>query len=432
MNIIQSLKIKTFSIKLQLILMIALGIFLPILLLIVFSGIKFKTLAETAAKNKSFAAAQQYSNKIQGNLNSLFSSVNNLAITYESLIKLKKSSWLSVNEIHEISEKFLSSNPTVVSVYTILSPGRIDSSKTNRNSNLIFLGNDNIDGKITEYDNWDYQFKSSVEDTLEKGKGFMLLPPYVDNTIGSKPMLIISYGKRLDIDNRFSGLVGIDISINWIQEFISGIDLFNKKAHITIVSNTGIINGDNKDNSLIGKNIREALKSFTIESKHLMSGSESELKYNGNYIFYVPIKFDNLGEPWHIRILVPEQEILNDANKELYIRILYFVIVTFLILFVSYFYFNRLSGRISTLAASAKLVAKGNLSVEIKSVGNDELTALGDSLQSIVTRFSNILNGIKNSLDQLKISTEELSKTSDTLHEGASGQASSTEQVSAA
>ncbi len=416
----------------QLTTIIALGIFLPMLILILVSGLKFRELSENAAKSEAISSAQRYANNIQDNLNQVFASINNYADTYESLMKIKDSKLFTIEEIHEIQKEFLVTNEMGLSVYVILVPGSIiDTSGKRLNEHLMLLANDRVNILLSNYESWDYHFKSNVEDSLKKGDGYMLLPPYIENSIGGKSMLVFSYAHGIQSNGKFKGLVGIDISIGWIQEFISKIDLFNKKAHISIISNTGIINADNKNDSLIGKNVKDVLKSYQHESLRLMDSTISDVKNNGEYIFYVPIKFNKLKSSWHIRISVPEEEILKTANKELIIRIIIIALITIFAIILSYFYLNKLTNRISKLAYFAKLVSKGKLNLDFESSGKDEITELSNSLQDIVTRFSNIIKSLKNSLDQLKISTGDLSKTSIRLYEGASEQASSTEEVSA-
>ncbi len=426
-----SFKIRTFSLKMQLILLIVFGVFLPILILIIFSGLKYKEITEESSKNKAYSVAGYYANDIEKNLNEVFSTINSISTTFESLIKLKKSNWLTINEIHKIQESVLLSSNSGISVYTILWPGMIDSASGSLNKNLILLGNDKINEKLQIYDDWNYSFKSNIEDTLKKGNGYMIIPPYTDSSIDSGKVLIISYGKAITINNQFAGLVGMDIKIQGIQELISKNELFNGKARISIISSTGIINGDSKSDTLLGKNVRDVLASYSQERSMINNPQEAGKLLDGKYIYYVPVNFNRLNKLWYIRLEIPEKVILEDAQKGRNIIIFIFSIIIFLILILSLYYFNKLTGRISKLASSARLIAEGNLNIEISTDGQDELTDLGNSLIEIVTRFSNIIDGIKIMLEQLQNSTEDLTKTSVKLYEGATEQASSTEQVSA-
>jgi len=426
-----SFKIRTFSLKMQLILLIVFGVFLPILILIIFSGLKYKEITEESSKNKAYSVAGYYANDIEKNLNEVFSTINSISTTFESLIKLKKSNWLTINEIHKIQESVLLSSNSGISVYTILWPGMIDSASGSLNKNLILLGNDKINEKLQIYDDWNYSFKSNIEDTLKKGNGYMIIPPYTDSSIDSGKVLIISYGKAITINNQFAGLVGMDIKIQGIQELISKNEFFNGKARISIISSTGIINGDSKSDTLLGKNVRDVLASYSQERSMINNPQEAGKLLDGKYIYYVPVNFNRLNKLWYIRLEIPEKVILEDAQKGRNIIIFIFSIIIFLILILSLYYFNKLTGRISKLASSARLIAEGNLNIEISTDGQDELTDLGNSLIEIVTRFSNIIDGIKIMLEQLQNSTEDLTKTSVKLYEGATEQASSTEQVSA-
>jgi len=425
--------INKFSIKLQLTAVVAFSIFLPMIVLVFISGNKFRELSENAAKSEAISSAQQYAINIQGTLNQVFAAVNTYAETYIALMKNNGHSSYSINEIHEIQKQFLITNPMGISVYTILKPGTIIDTITNQlNERLVILANDHVNDEFSLFDNWDYRFKSNVEDTLKIGKGYMLLPPYIDKTIGGKSVLLITYARAFESKGIFKGLVGIDISINWIQDFISKINIFNNNAQISIISNTGVINADNKNSSLVGKNVKEVLGSFLKENEKLMGSTVAQVKVDKNYIFYVPIQFNNLKSSWHIRIVVPEDEILKSAQKEFIYRTLIVILITVFALTISFFYFNQLTIRLSRIANSAKRIAEGNIDAEIRTDGNDEISDLGSSLQSVSLRFSNIISNLKHTLDLLAISAEDLSKTATLLFEGSSKQASSTEQVSSA
>jgi methyl-accepting chemotaxis protein len=147
--------------------------------------------------------------------------------------------------------------------------------------------------------------------------------------------------------------------------------------------------------------------------------------------FTSQLRLNKLKDGWHIRIQVPESEIIGDAQEALIIRIGIAVAISIISLLITYFYFNKLVARIRKLAAAAKRMAKGNLFIDFQTVGNDEITELGKSLQSIITRFSEIITGVKTTMEQFRESGNALSTTAVKLSEGASEQASSTQEVSA-
>ena len=419
------------SIKTTILLIILLGVLFPILILIVVSGMQYKRQSEEIAKNKALAIANEYANNIENKLNELFTAVNTFADIQSSMILDNgeldyTSEQISLNQI-----KILKQNPQSLALYSIYLNGRIKNPNTGElNETLALLGNTQYKNKISPLIKWNYSFKSNVPDTLRKGNGYMLIPPYFD-VYENDTLLMITYGHEIKYSNEIVGLVGSDIAIDWIQDIITATEIFNNKGEISIISDRGIINADSKSKTNIGKHIGEILPGIDKEKEALFSSVENNIQLDEEYIFYVPIEFAKLIGIWHVRIAVPEDEIISKALTNLRIRIVIAIIIALISLAITYFYFNKLVARIRKLGAAAKRMAKGNLFIDFETVGNDEITDLGKSLQAIITRFNEIISSVKATMEQFRESGNALSSTAVKLSEGASEQASSTQEVSA-
>lgn len=133
--------------------------------------------------------------------------------------------------------------------------------------------------------------------------------------------------------------------------------------------------------------------------------------------------------PMLLMVFISDFQYKNEHS--LLLRIVIAIIIAFVSTAVIYFYFNTITTRITKFAQAAKRMAKGNLFVDFSIQGNDEITELGESIQSVITRFGEIINGLKTNMDQLQQASKALGVTAAKLSEGASEQASSTEEVSA-
>jgi len=423
--------IKKNSIKATLLLVILLGILLPILVLVVISGTQFKRQSEEIAISKAIAIADEYSNNIEKVFNEVFSLANVYADIQTSMVKDNGQVNISYEELLKNQIEILKRNEHALAFYGIYHKGHIIDINTGElNETQALIGNTNYKGKISTLVIWDYSYKSNVPDSVKKGNGYALLPPYKD-VYDNDTLRMISYLHEIKKGNEIIGVAGVDISIDWIQTFITESEIFNKKASVKIVSNRGIINADNKDKSKVGKIINNELKNFELESEMLFASEAGSKIIDDSYIFYEPIKFNKLKDDWHIRIEVPKSEIVGGAQKALIIRIIIAIIIALVSLAITYFYFNKIVARIRKLAAAAKRMAKGNLYIDFETVGNDEITDLGKSLQAIITRFNEIITSVKATMEQVKASGNALSNTADKLSEGSSEQASSTQEVSA-
>ena len=424
-------KTKKGSIKKNLLIVIIFGIVVPFIALIIISSVKFNSLSTTIANKKAFASANEYTHNIKDQLNKMFSAIDVFADMQTSLVTNEGISGLQVAEIHKIQKRILNKNKQASDIYTNFLPGRIELPETGSlNENLVLFGDILHKGKFSPFDYFDYHFKSNIIDTLKQGGGYFTLPPYFD-VINGDSIYMITYGHEIKFNNEIIGLSGIDISIDWIQEFISNASLFNNSAAISIITEKGIVVADNKDQSNISKTINLVYADSENDLKFLNSTKQENILENGFFKYYVPIKFNSLKTPWHIRVAAPADIVLKENFANLLKRVLLAVVILSIAVLITYLYTYKLTNRISALAKIANRIAKGNLKVVFVDKGNDELRELSDSLQSMISRFSNIISSIKKTTGQLYNSGSDLSNVAIKLSEGASEQASSTEEVSA-
>jgi methyl-accepting chemotaxis protein len=418
------------SIKRHMFKIILLGVLLPILVLVIVSGIKFNNYAKEIATQKALANANEYARDIYEKFNDAFAAVDNFAEIQSTLFTNEGVSGLSVSEIHKINRKIISKNKHVLDVYNNYFPGRIVLSETGAlNENLVLFGDALVNDKFVSLHYLEYHFKSNIKDTLKQGDGYFLLPPYYD-VIDGDSILMVTYGHAIMFQGEIVGLTGTDFSINWIQDYIKNKSLFDNSAKISIITGKGVIIGDNKDESLIGKNVKQ-LSSNKSDLEFLNLKTEKVFVENGYFNFIVPVVFKTLKQPLYIKIFVPVKSVIKESIYELYKRVAFAMVILLIALFVTYYYSKNLIYRISNLATITRRISKGYLNVEFKDTGNDEIRALNDSLKDMIERFANIMGSIKATTDKLYSSSTDLSEVAIKLSEGASEQASSTEEVSA-
>jgi len=419
------------SIKKSFLTVIIIGIVLPIIALITISSIKFNDLSITIANEKALTHANLYARNIENKLNKVFSAIDVFADLQTSLLTEGGISSLQMSDINKIQKEILSKNKDALEIYTIFLPGRIINPQTNSlNKNLVLFGGMLYKGLFSPFEYFDYHFKSNIIDTIKKGGGYFILPPYYDEIKGDS-IYMITYGHEIKFNDETIGLAGVDITIDWIQDLVLNSSIFDRSADISIVTGNGIVVASSKDRGYIGQNINSVYANAGSDIDLLNLGEQKNTLENGYFKFFVPIKFNTLKTPWHIRISIPESVVLKESFVNLIKRILVAITILSIAVFITFFYTNKLINRISILAKIANRIAKGNLKVEFEDQGDDEIRELSDSLQSMINRFSNIISSIKKTTGQLYNSGNDLSNVAIKLSKGASEQASSTEEVSA-
>jgi len=384
--------------------------------------------AITAAKNEAENSALNYSASIGHDLGQTFKALNTFTDVFTSNVDNNDIISFNLEQIEAMAPVFLKDNENLTSVHlTVLPKHFIDPETKQLKDSIFYLSVENVNGKFNFRPYWQTELLFDVFGYLKQHDGYILTEPYIA-PYNNKETLMISYGKAIYSKERMVGAMGIDITIDWIQNYISGLKLFDGEAQIFIVSDGGVINGDNKNKDNVGKNIKDVVAGY--DKKEPFKNEKTVLNEDGYYKFTVPVKFDKVDKSWYVVIKVDEGLVLKDTYWVLGIRIALVSLLLIIALVVAYLYTNKIMTRIFKLSEIAQKVAKGNLNVSFEVIGTDEIEKLSLSLQTMVDKFFEIIKNIKKTSEDLYISSNTLSETAILLSQGASEQASSTEEVS--
>ena len=418
------------SIKKKLLLILSLGIFIPMAIVMVLSAKKIIGYSIDTAKSQALAQANEYRNDIKEKLNQVFIAANTLTDVYNSSFDKNGELKLSVESIHQIQEKFLLANTDALAVYVDLTPGKIIIPPGRLNENLVMIANVNKNNGFVLLDNWNYEFKSDVFTKLRENNGMLLSDPYED-VIDGKKYLIVSYGKAIKNKGELVGVLGVDFAIDRVQDLVLGTTLFDGMVDICIVSDNGTIVAHNRDESLVGTSIHDLDNRSENELNYCTSTEQHIVQENDDFLFYIPIQFEETGFVWHVRLSVPQKTIIKDSISTLIYRIILAVVLILITTVIVIVPLNKIIRRIIRLSDVAQKVSGGSFDVEFEVGGNDEIRILADSLQLMIDKFRGIIGNVKKTTEELYKAGGQLSNVAIKLSEGASEQASSTEEVSA-
>ena len=223
---------------------------------------------------------------------------------------------------------------------------------------------------------------------------------YSDNTNDS--LLAISTVVRLEVDDRFAGVIGADMSVTAFQG-ISELDyydnayaiLLSSKGRITAYKDPGFFNipmdslsiFSNKNNNVKSRIQQGKSVDYTIMDHSL--GEEV-------YVFMAPIPIGRTDSYWTVCTVVPIEEIMapytTTFSTTIVVVIISLLVLTFSILYISYSITNPL--RKSTKLLEELAEGKLDSSKKLKENGTDELSQISRSLNRLLdslqlkTRFA--------------------------------------------
>ncbi|EIC22736.1 SpoIIE family protein phosphatase [Thiorhodovibrio frisius] len=216
--------------------------------------------------------------------------------------------------------------------------------------------------------------------------------PYYD-TVGSKSLMVtysVPFYRADKGGTHFAGVVTADITLDWLQEMMSGFKLY-QTGYTLILSASG---------TFIYHPVQQLVSNETIFSlaDRLQSEELTEIGRNmiagktdfivrpsfrdkkESFLFYMPLPIGG----WSLGFLFPTNEVLTHVHEltrnTLLIGLAGFVVLTLAVLWIS----RRITQPIRTLSDGALEIAGGNLYATLPSAqSKDEVGQLTDSLNTM-------------------------------------------------
>ncbi|MFZ5969757.1 MAG: methyl-accepting chemotaxis protein [Bacillota bacterium] len=148
-------------------------------------------------------------------------------------------------------------------------------------------------------------------------KSEVILDPYFYE-VGGNQVLLTSLVVPIINDNQFLGVVGVDIALSALQEMIMDIKPY-ETGHASLISNNGTYVahpnseklGQNVEDTGVMKKALEAIKN----GQTYTADDYSQTLQDNVYRVFVPITIGKTKTPWSISIVIPEEKIVEEANK---------------------------------------------------------------------------------------------------------------------
>ncbi|MFW5963062.1 MAG: methyl-accepting chemotaxis protein [Bacteroidota bacterium] len=426
------------SIKQKLGIVVGVGLVVLAGILITYSSVETRKRALNDAQQIAAEAARNYAGKVKAELETGLSEARALAYSF-SAVKADNSADLSRKDVNSMLQAFLKKNPDFLGVYTGWEPDAFDGD----DSSFVDQPGHDETGRFIPYWVRDAKGQISLEplaDYQNQGAGDyyqlpkqkkqeVILDPFY-YTIGGNDVLLVSLVVPVMENSRFFGIAGIDYSIDFMQQLVEEHDLYNGNAELEIVSNNGKFVANSTDSKLLGKNIKEVNNKNETQLQALESGNQLIESDDENLKVFVPIELGETGTPWQVSITVPNDLIVNEANELMRTQIVIGGILTVIGVIVLVFFVGKMVSPLKELQKVATKVSEGDLNVHSDIKQNDEIGALGESINQMVLKLRDIVESIKAGAKNISSASEQVSSSSQQLSQGANEQASSTEEVS--
>lgn len=293
-------------------------------------------MAKTSAYQIAVETASKNSNYVRAELDVAVDTVRTLSYTFQAM---KLSNNVNRETMDNILINVLKDNPKFIATWTLWEPNALDGRDTE------YIGKAGYDktGRFIPYwsrQNGEVHREPLVNYEMQGAGDYYLIPkksmretviePYV-YPIGGKEVWVTSVVVPLIVEGEFTGVVGIDISLDTIKTMVSEIKPLGT-GYAGLISNKGMYVA-HRDISQIGKIVEDN------QSKEMISlGKTHTMTNKGIYEIYVPISIGRTTTPWSMEVGVPSSIIFENAddlkNYAIILGIVAILVIGFVIFFV--------------------------------------------------------------------------------------------------
>lgn len=440
MNILSKLKLKLTG---RIMLSVLGSIFVMNLLILLIIGVSSTNQAKKTGVELAISKSQGVASNVEIYLNQAVEGLNSLS---SSALALRKSKNTKREDFNSILEETLKNNNSYLAIWHMWEPNAYDNKDGFYSSNPLYAGC-NGSYNITYYRDGDKiklelgtidQFEEEYYLTPKQKGSLSVLEPYMYSYTGeaNDSVYETTIGIPVKIDNMVLGVIGIDISLETLDEIIAKESIYTTGFSAIVSNDLQIAAHPNYE--LRGKNLSIVLDNNLEEVKNAIKKGQtysltdiSGLSNEQVLRCFTPIKIGNSPTPWSVMVEIPMSEISSEARKLMSFIIIIGLIGMLLISFIIFYISRSITLPIKQSAAFAKELAQGNLDAKLPvSKNDDEISEMTRSQKMMIDKLKQIVESIWTGAENIYSASQHLNATSLDLSQGANEQAASTEEVS--
>ncbi len=432
------MRINSFKTKMALIAIAS--VFVTVVAITTYSTVRGFSESSLRAKNELLYKAREIAGGIKA---SIEVALDETRTTAEMASSFRKATKLKVDrdDVNNVLKEILIDNKSFLATYTLWEPNAFD----NNDNQFINLPGHDASGRFIPY--WtlkpdgSFSLEPLVDYEIEGAGDYYLLPkktlkeclidPYIYPVQG-KDVLIISTTVPVIIDNKFHGITGTDMSVDFIQ---SGTmeekkALYDGLVDISVISNSGIYAANTANPDMIGKSIKDAGKIVESEITAIQKGTESINETNNTLIVKTPVYFGHTATPWSVELHLDKGVVQKVAYQNLRGNIIIGFIILLIIVVIVYFAVSMYLRPLLVLVEKTKKIADGDLTTQINNNQSDEIGELGMALSQMIVKFKSVIESVTTVSNSIVVASQQLTGNTQQLSQGANEQAASVEEMS--
>ena len=404
--------------------------------LILTSIVLVKQLSGTSKRNaviKLYDSSKNLGSFVETVIKDVYDTNKTLAKTFESFQEIPPENRRSY--FNSLQKEILRDSEKFIDIWTVWEPNALDkldykfkNTEGHDNSGRFIPYWTKVNGKISMVPLTEYVSSFWYEKPKTSQHGILIEP----NKYELQGNMIYVAGTAIPIRDKTGkslGVVGIDYSLDYMQEKLSQ-EVFFKSGYAILISAKGTVLA-HKNKNLISKTLPEfenkEIATYFFDAKRSLTPFLIETQANGNKHLevFTPVKIGRTNEIWFVGTSIPEKEIYEESTN--LIKLVSIILLAGFIasIIILTFIINGITKRISRVVKALRNIAQGDgdLTARLAGKGKDEIADLSHSFNQTIEKIGFTVRNVANS-------TLDMQKTGETLAVNVFETASSISQIS--
>ena len=404
--------------------------------LILTSIVLVKQLSGTSKRNaviKLYDSSKNLGSFVETVIKDVYDTNKTLAKTFESFQEIPPENRRSY--FNSLQKEILRDSEKFIDIWTVWEPNALDkldykfkNTEGHDNSGRFIPYWTKVNGKISMVPLTEYVSGFWYENPKTSQHGILIEP----NKYELQGNMIYVAGTAIPIRDRTGkslGVVGIDYSLDYMQEKLSQ-EVFFKSGYAILISAKGTVLA-HKNKNLISKILPEfenkEIATYFFDAKRSLTPFLIETQVNGNKHLevFTPVKIGRTNEVWFVGTSIPEKEIYEESTN--LIKLVSIILLAGFIasIIILTFIINGITKRISSVVKALRNIAQGDgdLTARLTGKGKDEIADLSHSFNQTIEKIGFTVRNVANS-------TLDMQRTGETLAVNVFETASSISQIS--
>ena len=268
--------------------------------------------------------------------------------------------------------------------------------------------------------------------------------------VGNAMVMLASFIEPIMIDGAFQGIVGADLSVNFIQDMLTSADqkLYNGAGELALISSNGRLVAYTKDASKLGEKATDLLDSNELANLGQLKVGEVRYdidKEHGHIELFLPFNIGQADARWTLMLQLPLSAVMADSQKlqsdleaqrktDIFGMTIAGLLIAGIGLLVIWLVGHGIARPLKQMVAMLNDIAQGegDLTRRLTSDRADELGAIASGFNTFLIKLQGMITQVVSSVQKVSDSSEHTADIAIRTNQGVHKQMVEIDQVATA